>query len=214
MKFATTAVLAIWLACASTALSAEAADQWSRVEQLPLGSVVSVTDDSGAVIRGRLLRADGKSLLLYSPTVDAGPLKPIDQTISRDPRLLSNVDGSPTLLAESGIDIEPTGISRRGKRLAAFDEVFYLATRPRVVSVTQPQDQRTSAGAILAGVAVGTAAGWATAAFLASSEARCGDCSVRKMAIFGLAFGGPVAGGIAGNALGKPRNDVVIYTRR
>lgn len=215
MKFTTTAALTTWLAMANATLSAQAPDSWRAVERLPLGAVIAVTDESGAIIRGRLLRADDTSIFLYAPTVDARQLKPIDEIISRDPRLLSHVDGSPTLLADSDIDIEHDAISRKGRRIAAFDEVFYLAAPSRVVSVVQPKDLRRSVGPILLGAVIGAGVGLGSAIHIALNDTPCGKgCDGRAIGAGVALAGATLLGGALGDTIGRPKEDLVIYARR
>jgi hypothetical protein len=212
MKLATT-VLAIGFILSTTASYAQPVGAWARVEKLAPGGVVVVTDDSGAVIRGRVLRADAKSILLYAPKVETKQLKPVERLARDRAELLSRVETVDIEIPDSGFRISVEGITRKGVLLAAFADVFHVTPRTSVVSVVRPKDQRHSALGIVAGAAIGGAAGWFSGFGIALGGEGHGPSLGRDLAIGAVLVGGPVLGGMAGNALTRPKNDRVIYRR-
>ena len=195
----------------SVTLSADSENDWRRVERFPRGQVVAVTTAAGARIRGQLLRADADSILLYSPAIGTVKLKPIEQLIRRDARRLEDVDRVPLLVEDGDVRIAADGVSRKGVRVAEFNDLFSVIPRADVVFVVQPKEQRESYGATIAGVLIGGGAGFLGALRIALSDHPCQpQCLVRPAGVF---LGGATLGGIAGNRLGKPHSDLVIYRR-
>lgn len=212
MKLKTT-ILALSLATASTPLAAQAWADWNRVERLAPGSIVIVADESGAAVRGRLLRADADSILLYAPTADPGSLQLIEKMAREQPKLLSRVDRVGMDLPDARLHIAADGISKDGVRVASFGQVFHAGPRSAVVSVSKPKDQRHAYGATIAGVVIGGVAGlFGGAAILLSDEQCQPNC---RSPLFGYAvtLGSPVLGGMIGDRLGRPREDLLIYHR-
>lgn len=215
MKLATTGLLTAWFAIAGVTIHAQNADPWSRVERLPLGETIIVTDGAGATIRGRLLRADATSILLYAPTIEDRALKAIARTVADSPQFLSRVDRIAVLLQDSDTYVGVTGISQRGRRIAAFDEVFHATIRSEVVTVALPHEQRQAIGPMIGGLVVGFGVGWFSAIRIGLSDSPCQpNCQWRYFGMGASLVGGPLLGAVAGNALGKPHDDLVIYARR
>ena len=209
----TAAVLTLCLAISGTPLFAQGQD-WSKVERLRIGDIVVVTGESGAAVRGRLLRADADSILLYAPTVDMRALGVIDEMIRREPLTLSRVDRVGVNLVDAGIRIGADGISKDGVPVAPFAAVFFVSSRAGVVTVTKPKDQRSAFWPTAKGAVVGGLAGLAYGLSVAADDTPCQpNCGHRAAFVFPAVFGGPFLGGAIGNQIGKPRSDLVIYRR-
>ena len=193
----------------------ESRNDWHKIEAFPRGEVIAVASDSGAVIRGRLLRADADSILIYAPRVDTANLKPIEQLSRHDPRWLAEVDRTALLIESSNLLISTEGISKKGVPIAAFDDVFATVARVHVVSVVQPKDERPAAWGTFAGAAAGGAAGWFTGLMIGlHDDGRCSPaCGGRNLAIGTAWIGGPILGAALGHSIAKPREDLVIYRR-
>ena len=212
MKLRTTA-LTVGFALISSLANAQSVGEWARVEKLAPGGVVVVTDDSGAVIRGHILRADADSILLYAPKIDTRKLKSIERLAADRADLLRRIDTVDLEMEDSGLRIGVEGITRKGVFLAAFSDVFHLASRNSVAAVVKPKDQRQSALGMVAGAAIGGAAGWFSGALIALGGEGRGSSPGRGIAVGAVVVGGPVLGGMAGNALGRVKSDLVIYRR-
>lgn len=192
-------------------LRADGQNDWRKVEQFARGEVVAVATGAGAKIRGRLIRADADSVLLYAPTTGAAKLKRIEQLIQHDVRLLESVDRTPLLIEDADLRIGADGVTKKGVQIARFSEVFSVIARADVVTVVQPKDQRESSGATIAGVVIGGGLGLLGALRIALSDNPCQPhCMVVPEAII---LGGATLGGIAGRKIGKPQEDLVIYRR-
>jgi hypothetical protein len=199
----------------SVTLRADNENDWRRVERFARGEVVAVETRAGARFRGQLIRADADSILLYSPAVDSVKLKPIEQLIRRDARLLEDVDRVPLLIEDGDVRIAADGISRKGVHVAEFNELFSAIERDSVLSVVQPQAERPSAWGTVAGLAVGGAIGWASGIMIAlRDDGRCSpSCGVRNLEVGVAWVGTPILGGVLGQRLLKPSGDLVIYRR-
>lgn len=205
--------VAAGLAVFTVTLGADNENDWRRVERFPRGEAVTVTTSAGARLRGRLIRADEDSILLYSPAIDTIKLKPVEQLIRRDARLLEDVDRVPLLIEDGDVRIGADGISRKGVRVAEFNELFPVIERASVVSVVQPQSERSSAWGTATGLAIGGAAGWLSGMMIAlRDDGRC-DCFTKNLEIGAAWFGTPILGGVLGHHLMKPSGDLVIFRR-
>ena len=204
-------VVAACLIVFGVTLSADSENDWRRVERFARGEIVAVTTSNGARFRGQLIRADANSILLYSPGVDTVKLKPIEQLIRHDARLLEDVDRVALLIEDGDVRIGTDGISRKGIHVAEFTELFSVIARGDVVSVVRPKDQRESYLSIIAGVAIGAGAGGLGALHMLLSDKPCQPhCLVVPAGLF---FGSATLGGIIGRNAGKPHDDQVIYRR-
>jgi hypothetical protein len=207
-------LLTICLTLAGVTLRAQGISDWNRIERLRAGEIILVTDDSGAAVRGRFLRADADSLLLYAPSTDMSQLKVLEQMSRQQPAVLSRVDLVAMDLPDAGIRVGTDGVWKNGTRVASFAQVFHLRPHSAIVSIARPQDQRHSYWGTLAGVGIGGAAGWFTGAGILLSDAPCQPHCGKRVAAAGAAMvGGPILGGVIGHALTKPRRDAVIYRR-
>lgn len=207
--------LAIGLSLAAVPLAAQQPSQhWSALERLPFGGIIAVREESGAVFRGRVLRADADSILLFAPKTVTPALKPVEKLINNGVRQIGHVDQRPVLFEESGLLVGVDGISINGTRVGAFDDVFHVTSRGAVVSVVRPKDQRHSVWGTVAGIAIGAGAGIvASAAILLSDDPCQPNCGPVALKGYSLLVGGPILGGLAGRAIAKPRQDLVIYRR-
>jgi hypothetical protein len=206
--------LTICLTLAGATLHAQAISDWSRIERLRVGEIILVTDDSGSAVRGRFLRADADSLLLYAPATDMAQLEVIEQMSRQQPVLLSRVDLVVMNLPDAGVRIGLDGVWKNGTRVASFAQVFHLRSRSAIVSISRPQDQRHSYWGTLAGVAIGGAVGVLVGTAIVASDAPCQPhCGKRWAAAGAATAGGPVLGGVIANTLTRPRRDTVIYRR-
>ena len=210
----TNAALTLCLATAVAPLSARTGTDWNDVERLSPGSIIVVADDSGAAVRGRLLRADADSILLYAPTIDSTPFRVLDQMSQQQPRLLSRVDSVSLDLPDSNLRVGIDGISKSGVRIASFGQVFRASKRSAIMSVVRPKDQRHSYRGTIAGIAIGAGVGLFSGVGIGLSESPCQPhCGPREWAAGAAMAGGPILGGLIGHAISRPRQDAVIYRR-
>ena len=207
-------LLTICLSLAGVTLQAQGITDWTRIERLRAGEIILLTDDSGAAVRGRVLRADADSLLLYAPSIDMAQLKVIEQMSRQQPALLSRVDRVSMDLPDAGVRVGTDGVWKNGARVASFAQVFHLRPRSAIVSIARPQDQRHSYLGTIAGVAVGGAIGLFSGVAIIASDAPCQPhCGKRWAAGAASLAAGPILGGVIGHSLTKPRRDAVIYRR-
>lgn len=209
MRFATVTTACVMFL--GVTLGADSQNDWRKVERFTRGGVIVVETTAGAKVRGQLIRADANSILLYAPAIDTAQLKPIEQLIRRDPRLLEDVDRRPLWLEDADLRISADDISRKGVHVAAFSEVFAVIAHADVASVVRPQDQRESYLSTIAGTAIGAGIGGLGALHMLLSDNPCQPHCLAVPA--GLFFGSATLGGVIGRKAGKPHDDQVIYRR-